>query len=206
VQQFHVGLLHFFYMVQIDDKIISLYVFEKHFICDLPKCKGGCCVEGESGAPLQDNETGILDDIFPVIKSMLSKEALEIINKTGTWEIDSDGDKVTPIINGNECVYTYFDENGICKCTIEKAFNEGLIDFKKPISCHLYPIRITKYAKFEALNYHNWHVCEPARLLGAKVGVPIFRFLKDPIIRKFGEPFFKEMEEAEKLLLEQGTI
>ncbi len=193
-------------MVQIDDKIISLDIFERHFVCDLPRCLGACCVEGESGAPLDDEETEILDAIFPVIKSMLSPKAVEIIEKKGTWEIDSDGDKVTPIINGKDCVYTYFDEAGICKCVIEKAFNEGLIDFKKPVSCHLYPIRITKYADFEALNYHTWHVCSVARELGQKVGLPVFRFLKDPIIRKYGEAFYHEMEEAERLLREQGSI
>lgn len=191
-------------MVQIDDKIISLDLFERHFICDLPRCLGACCVEGESGAPLEDAETEILDTIFPVIKPMLSNQAIQVINKTGTWNIDSDGDKVTPIINGKECVYTYFDENGVCKCTIEKAFNEGLIDFKKPISCHLYPIRVTRYNDFEALNYHQWHVCAPARELGAKAGVALFKFLKEPITRKYGETFYKEMEEAEKLLKEQG--
>lgn len=200
------GVAVFLFMIQIDDKIISLDVFERHFICNLPRCHGECCVEGESGAPLEDDETLILDAIFPVIKPLLSDKALEIIEKTGTWEIDSDGDKVTPIINGKECVYTYFDNDGTCKCSIEKAFNEGLITFRKPVSCHLYPIRVSKYAKFEALNYHNWHICAPARELGAKVGVPLFRFLKDPIVRKYGEAFFDEMEEAEKLLNDQGTI
>ncbi len=193
-------------MLQIDDKIISLDLFERHFICDLPRCLGACCVEGESGAPLEDAETEILDTIFPIIKPMLSDQALEVINKTGTWNIDSDGDKVTPIINGKECVYTYFDENGVCKCTIEKAFNEGLIHFKKPISCHLYPIRVTRYNDFEALNYHQWHVCAPARVLGAKANVPLFKFLKEPITRKYGEAFYMEMEEADKLLKEQENI
>lgn len=193
-------------MIQIDDKIISLDIFERHFTCDLPRCIGTCCVEGESGAPLEDCETEILDTIFEVIKPMLSKKSLDIIKEKGTWEIDSDGDKVTPIINGKECVYTYFDNDGICKCVIEKAFNEGLIDFRKPVSCHLYPIRVTKYNDFQALNYHQWYVCAPARELGAKKGIPVFRFLKDPIVRKYGELFFKEMEEAEKLLREDGTI
>src|SRR5690606_20715667 len=106
-------------------------------------------------------ETVILEAVFPHIKSMLSQKALEEIAKKGTWEVDVDGDKVTPIINGKECVYTYFDDKGVCKCAIEKAYNEGLIDFKKPISCHLYPIRVTKYSDFEALNYHQWPICGP---------------------------------------------
>jgi hypothetical protein len=192
-------------MIQIDDKLISLDLFERHFICDLPKCKGGCCVEGESGAPLEDEEVAILESIFPVIKSELSEKALEEIEKKGVWEVDDEGDKVTPIINGKECVYTYFDEKGVCKCTIEKAYNEGLIDFKKPVSCHLYPIRVTKYNDFEALNYHQWHVCGPARVLGKSKGVPVFSFLKEALIRKYGEAFYKEMEEADKLLKENNT-
>jgi hypothetical protein len=191
-------------MIQIDDKLISLDIFERHFICDLPKCMGACCVEGESGAPLEDEETAILEAVFPHIKPMLSPKALEEIEKKGVWEVDVDGDKVTPIINGKECVYTYFDEKGVCKCTIEKAYYEGLIDFKKPISCHLYPIRVSKYSDFEALNYHQWPICGPAKLLGTEKGVPIFKFLQEAIIRKYGKPFYHEMEEAEKILKERG--
>lgn len=187
-------------MVQIDDKIISLDVFKEHFLCDLPKCLGSCCVEGESGAPLEEEETKVLDEIYPKIKHLLSPEAVEIIEKNGTWETDSDGDKVTPIIHGRECVYTYFDGEGVCKCAIEKAYNEGLVDFKKPVSCHLYPIRVDKYPNYEALNYHVWPVCNPARELGKQIGLPVFRFLKDPIVRKYGERFYEEMEDVAKEL------
>jgi hypothetical protein len=187
-------------MVQIDDKLISLDIFERHFICDVSKCKGACCVEGDSGAPLEDNETEILESVFPLIKDRLSKEALQVISEKGVWEVDSDGDKVTPIINGRECVYTTFTDDGVCKCVIEEAFNEGLINFKKPISCHLYPIRVTRYADFEALNYHQWPICGAARALGAQVGMPVFRFLKEALIRKYGQAFYDEMEEADKLL------
>ncbi|SFF02102.1 DUF3109 family protein [Thermophagus xiamenensis] len=190
-------------MVQIDDKIISLDIFEKHFVCDLPHCLGSCCVEGESGAPLEDDETEILDKIFPLIRHLLSPEAIDIIEKNGTWEVDADGDKVTPIIRGRECVYTYFDQDGVCRCAIEKAHREGLIDFKKPISCHLYPIRVDKYENYEALNYHVWPVCNPARELGEKLGVPVFRFLKEPIIRKYGKRFYDEMEDVYKHLEKQ---
>ncbi|MGQ1889077.1 DUF3109 family protein [Thermophagus sp. OGC60D27] len=190
-------------MVQIDDKIISLDIFEKRFVCDLPHCLGSCCVEGESGAPLEDEETEILDEIFPAIRHLLSPEAVEIVEKNGTWEVDPDGDKVTPIIRGRECVYTYFDQEGVCRCAIEKAYNEGLVNFKKPISCHLYPIRVDKYENYEALNYHLWPVCNPARELGQKIGVPVFRFLKEPIIRKYGERFYEEMEDIFKYLENQ---
>ena len=180
-------------MIQIEDKIISRDIFEKHFSCDLSECKGFCCVEGQSGAPLEDQETAILENILPIIRPFLQEKAWEVIEKKGAWETDTDGEKVTPlIIDKEECVYAFFEGN-ICKCAIEKAYNEGLIDFPKPISCHLYPIRISKYKDFEALNYHNWHVCKPARDLGKKNNTPVFLFLKEAIIRKYGEKFYDEM-------------
>ena len=193
-------------MVQIDDKIVSTDIFTKRFVCNLSVCKGECCVEGESGAPLEDEETAILEEIYPVVKPYLSEKAIEEIEKQGKWVVDMDGDKVTPIINGKECVYTYFDDEGICKCAIDKAHQEGKIDFKKPISCHLYPIRVAKYPDFEALNYHTWPICAPARELGGQLGVPIYNFLKEPIIRKYGEAFYDELVDVEKTLKEQGMI
>ncbi|MDR2927393.1 MAG: DUF3109 family protein [Cytophagaceae bacterium] len=186
-------------MVQIEDKVISLDIFTQRFTCDLLHCAGYCCVEGESGAPLEDDETVILENILPTIRPFLSESALKVIDKEGTWAVDFDGDKVTPLNNGRECVYAFYD-GSICKCAIEKAYNKRLISFIKPLSCHLYPIRISKYKEFEALNYHAWHVCAPARELGKTTGIPLFRFLKEPIIRKYGEAFFKEMEEVEKAI------
>ncbi len=193
-------------MIQIDDKIVSTDIFTKRFVCNLSVCKGECCVEGESGAPLEDDETAILEEIYPVVKPYLSPKAIEEIEKQGKWVVDMDGDKVTPIINGKECVYTYFDDEGICKCAIDKAHQEGKIDFKKPISCHLYPIRVAKYPDFEALNYHTWPICAPARELGGQLGVPIYNFLKEPIIRKYGQAFYDELVDVEKTLKEQGMI
>ena len=192
-------------MIQIEDKILSQDIFDKHFLCDLPKCKGSCCVEGESGAPLEDEETEILEKIYPKIKHLLPEASHKIIEEQGTWVVDMDGDKVTPINNGRECVYVYFEEDGTAKCGIEKAYNQGIIDFKKPISCHLYPIRVTKYKDFEALNYHQWPICEPARVLGKEVGLPIFKFLKEPLIRKYGEEFYGHLEEVDKVLKEEGN-
>lgn len=193
-------------MVQIDDKIVSTDIFTKRFVCNLSVCKGECCVEGESGAPLEEEETTILEEIYPIVKPYLSNKAIEEIERQGKWVIDSDGDKVTPIINKKECVYTYFDDEGICKCAIDKAFQDGKIDFKKPISCHLYPIRVAKYPDFEALNYHIWPICHSARELGGQLGVPIYKFLKEPIIRKYGQSFYDEMEDVEKSLRAQGMI
>ena len=193
-------------MVQIDDKLISLDVFEKRFVCDIPKCHGNCCVEGESGAPLEDDEVEIVERLYPLLKPLLSEKAIAEIEKDGTWIIDSDGDKVTPIINGRECVYTYFDEEGICKCAIEKLYLDGKTDFKKPISCHLYPIRVSKYPSYEALNYHSWSICAPARALGGRLGVPAYQFLKEPIERKYGKAFYEEMVDIEKTLKEKKII
>jgi hypothetical protein len=186
-------------MYQIDNILISRDIFEQHFCCDLSKCEGYCCVEGQSGAPLEDEETIILEKILPDIAPFLQKSALKIVKEKGTWETDFDNDKVTPLINGCECVYAIFEDN-ICKCAIEKAYNKGIIDFAKPISCHLYPIRISKFQEYEALNYHSWYVCEVARELGKKSNISVFRFLKAPIIRKYGKKFFQKMEEIEKTL------
>lgn len=193
-------------MVQIDDKLISLDIFEKRFVCNLGVCKGECCVEGESGAPLEDHETVILEELLPQLRPFLSKKALKEIDKHGAWVVDADGDKVTPILGGKECVYTYFDDQGICKCAIEKIHSEGKTDFKKPISCHLYPIRITKYPTYEALNYHTWPICHPARELGGNLGVPIYKFLKEPIQRRYGTAFYDEMVDVEKTLRENGQL
>lgn len=190
-------------MIQIDDKILSIDLFKKKYVCDITKCKGDCCFEGDSGAPLEEEETAILDKIYPIVEQFLNEKEKAEIARQGRWVIDEDGDKVTPIIDGKECVYTYRDDDGTWMCAIEKTYREGLIDFKKPISCHLYPIRVTKYKTFEALNFHDWDVCKAAHELGQKLGVPVFKFLKEPIIRKYGEAFYEEMEniapEVEKI-------
>ncbi|MBN2742284.1 MAG: DUF3109 family protein [Marinilabiliaceae bacterium] len=193
-------------MVQIDDTLISLDVFEKKFVCDLGACKGECCVEGESGAPLDDAEATLLEEIYPLIKPYLLPNAIAEIEAQGKWVIDWDDDKVTPIINGRECVYAIFDADGTCKCAIEQAYNDGVVSFKKPISCHLYPIRISKVNNMEALNFHKWEVCKVAFLLGHKLNMPVYKFLKDPIVRKYGIEFYDQMEIIEKELRDEGHI
>ncbi len=180
-------------MFQIENQIISLDLIEKHFFCDLKKCRGICCLEGESGAPLEENEIKILEKIFPKIKNYLTEESKEIIEKKGIWVIDEDGDKVTPLINKLECVYTIF-ENGIIKCAIEKAFLEGKTDFKKPISCYLYPLRITEYKNFDAVNYETWDICKHAIKLGKKKNIKVFQFLKEAIILKYGKNWYDELK------------
>lgn len=181
-------------MVQIDDTIISLDVFDAKFICDLDKCKGECCIEGESGAPLEDDEVAKLEAVLSIVWDDLSEEAKAVIDAQGVAYEDMDGDMVTSIVNGKDCVFTCYDASGMCKCAIEKAYREGKIDFYKPISCHLYPIRLEKYREFTAVNYHRWSVCKAAEILGQKEGLPVYKFLKEPLIRKFGSEWYEQLE------------
>ncbi len=184
-------------MIQIDDKLISEDLFEEEFVCNLSKCKGACCVEGDIGAPLEKEEADILDAIYPKIKPYLTADGIAAIEEKGTWEIDpSDGDYVTPMVGTRDCVYVTFDDHGITKCGIEKAYEDGAIDWQKPISCHLYPIRVQQYSSFEALNYHEWHICNDACALGKELQVPVYKFLKTPLIRKYGEAFYQTLSEA----------
>lgn len=193
-------------MIQIDDKILSLELFEKKFVCNYAKCKGICCVEGDSGAPLEKEEAEKMEEVYPKIKHLLTDEAIELIEKEGTSVMDFEDDLVTPIINGKECVYTYFDGKGNVQCAIEIAWKEGLVDFRKPISCHIYPIRTKKLTQGEALNYDVWPICSDACDLGEKLGTPVYLFLKEPIIRKYGEAFYNEMEASADYLKEKGLI
>ncbi len=181
-------------MILIGNAVISDDIKEQFFVCDLEKCKGACCVEGDSGAPLEDDETKILEKIYPIVKDYITEEGRQVIEGQGTWVIDKDGDKCTPTIGENrECAYALYDEKGVLKCGIEQAYLDGKTDFKKPISCHLYPVRITKYDQFDALNYDRWHICSPACSLGSQFGVPIYKFLKDALIRKYGADWYDEL-------------
>ena len=183
-------------MIQIDDKLISEDLFSEEFVCNLAKCKGICCVEGDAGAPLDEDETKILDEIYPKIKSYLRPEGIQAIEEQGIYTLDFEGDLVTPLVNNAECAYVIFDEKGYTKCAIEKAYEDGVIDWQKPISCHLYPIRITEYSNFSAINYHEWDICSDACTLGKELGVKVYQFLKKPLIRKYGEEFYQTLSEA----------
>ncbi|MDR1707312.1 MAG: DUF3109 family protein [Prevotella sp.] len=180
-------------MFQINDTIVASDIIEESFICNLSVCKGECCVEGESGAPLENEEVKIIEDLLPQVWDDLSPEAQNIIKQQGVAYKDDDGEMVTSIVNGKDCVFTYYDEEGVCKCAIEKAYREGRVDFYKPISCHLYPIRLQKYNSFTAVNYHRWSICRAAVLLGKKEGLKIYQFLKEPLVRRFGEDWYNEL-------------
>jgi hypothetical protein len=185
-------------MIAIDETLISEDIIKKEFVCNLNACKGECCVAGDSGAPLEKNEIDILKNILPKIKSYIPNDGYEAIAKQGVSVVDEDGDDVTPLVDGNKhCAFVYFDDQKVAKCSIEKAFYDGVVDFKKPISCHLYPIRITKNKKgFEAVNYHKWSICSAACSYGKSLQVPLYKFLKDPLIRKYGEGWYQELVKA----------
>ncbi len=182
-------------MLCIGKNLYSFDIFEEHFCCDLEKCFGACCVLGDSGAPIDSDEVKILDEIFPHIKSFLRPESVKYIELVGKYVTDSDNEIVTPLLQGKECVYAVF-ENEIAMCGIEKAFHAGLIDFRKPISCHLYPIRKTNYKDFTAINYHRWAICKSAVVKGKNLDIPVFRFCKDALNRFKGTLEYNELEIA----------
>ena len=180
-------------MLIVENAVISDDIKENFFVCNLQKCRGACCVEGDSGAPLEERELPILREIYEDVKPFLTPEGIREIERQGTSVTDEDNDYVTPIVNDRECVYATRDERGILKCGIEEAYRAGKIDFKKPISCHLYPLRIDRYAHYDAINYHRWHICAPACDLGEALQVPLYQFLKEPLIRKYGEAWYNEL-------------
>ncbi len=191
-------------MIQIGDTIVSQVAFEHAFCCDLSKCKGACCVEGDAGAPLQEAEVKILEEIQDKIRPFLRPEGLEAIAEQGPSVRDEDGEWVTPLVEGKECAYVVFD-GAVAKCGIEQAAAAGAVDWPKPISCHLYPIRVTKYTNFDALNVHHWTVCEPACSLGQELKLPVFRFLKGALVRAYGEAWMEEAEEIYSFLENQKS-
>ncbi len=192
-------------MIQIQDTIVSETLLEKKFVCNLNACKGSCCIEGDAGAPLEEHELNELENAFPHILTYLSKESIEAL-EIDLYTIDDDGDFVTQLVDGKECAFVFFDEKKIAKCSIEQAFLDGKISFKKPISCHLFPARLTKYKTFTAVNYAYWKICDDACTLGEDLGIKTYQFLKEPLIRKFGEAWYAELVLVDKhLKIEDST-
>jgi hypothetical protein len=191
-------------MISIGKTLVSDDVLEEHFVCDLAKCKGECCIAGDYGAPLDPTELAEIDKYYPIIKPLMQKKGVESVEKLGKYGKDDEGEWVTPLIDGHaECAYTIF-EDGIAKCAFEKAYYDGLIPWKKPISCHLYPVRIRKLKNYEAVNYDRWEICAPACKLGKSLKVPVYKFLRESLIRKYGEEWFKELEIAADYLKSQS--
>jgi len=185
-------------MIQIKNTIISDLLIEEKFVCDLSKCKGQCCISGDSGAPLEEHEAKILDEIYPTIKPYLRDEGIESIEKKGKYYVDSEHELVTQLVNGNECAYVIFEDNGIAKCGIEKAWLDKKIDFQKPISCFLYPVRTKTFTELEAVNYDEWDICKPALDLGQKANVSVYEFLKVPLTQKYGKDWHDELDKFAK--------
>lgn len=181
-------------MLQIDKTIISDDVIKKKFVCNLKACKGICCVKGDSGAPLEKEEIKLLDLEYDRIKPYLRKEGIEAIEKNGKYYVDSEHDTVTQLINGKECAYTLFNDNGIAACGIEIAWEAGKIKFRKPMSCWLYPIRTKQLHDLHAVNYDVWDICKPAIPFGEKLNVPVYVFLKDSLIKKFGIEWYEQLK------------
>jgi hypothetical protein len=183
-------------MLIVGDILVSEDLFDKKFVCDLTACKGACCVQGDAGAPLAEDEPGILEEEYEHFKAFLRPEGIAAVERDGVFTIDSDGDLVTPLVNGQECAYTVFDADGVAGCGIEKAWLAGKTRFRKPVSCHLYPVRVKKLVDIDALNYHSWDICKPACTCGAKLQVPVYRFLKDALERAYGEAWYAQLVEV----------
>ena len=182
-------------MFQLQKTIVSEEILENDFVCNLAACKGACCVDGDAGAPLTMEETKILADIYPKVKPFLRKEGIAAIEAQGTHVIGADGELETTLIDGKDCAYVIFDGK-TALCGIEQAYNQGLVDWKKPISCHLYPVRVKEYSDFSAVNYHKWHICSDACALGAELQVPVYKFVKEALVRKFGNEWYEELEKV----------
>lgn len=181
-------------MIQIGKTIVSEDIIEKDFVCNLAACKGQCCIDGDAGAPLEDDELQIMKSIFPKVKPFLRKEGLAAIEEHGIYTTNIDGEHETTLINNKDCAYVIFDSKNVALCAIEEAYNQGEIDFKKPVSCHLYPIRVQDYSEFAAVNYDSWSICDDACSLGKELQVPTYKFVKQALIRKFGEDWYAELE------------
>ena len=190
-------------MIEIGRTIISRDIFEEHFICDLLKCKGACCEEGVSGAPITAEEATQITKDYSFFKEYLPEEHQREIEKQGFAVIDTDGDLVTPLVNDRQCAFAFYDERNILKCAIEKAYRKGKTSFRKPVSCHLFPIRITEYEKFDAINYQQLTICKPGRECGKAAQLPLYKFLKEPLIRKYGEDWYNEVDLAAGYISEE---
>jgi hypothetical protein len=190
-------------MLAIQETLVSLDLLERFFVCDLGACKGACCVKGDAGAPLTDEEINLLEDIVDDILPYLDEEGKAMIAEKGVFEIDVDGDKGTSLLEDGRCAFSLVDESGMVSCGIEKAQMEGKTDFKKPISCHLYPVRVTEHEAYDAVNYNKWDICKPACDCGAKLDVPLYKFLKDALTRKYGSEWYEELEMIDQVRKKQ---
>jgi len=182
-------------MFQLKNTIVSEEIINKDFVCNLNSCKGECCIAGEAGAPVEEDEVEIMASIYEKVKPFLRPEGIAAIEAQGTT-IVREGEIETPLVNGAECAYVTFNDKGWASCGIEDAYNAGKVDWRKPISCHLYPVRVQKYSEFSAVNYHRWPICDDACTLGQELKVPVYKFTKEALVRKFGKEWYAELEKA----------
>lgn len=190
-------------MLEIQNALVTLDLAEQFFCCDLDACKGACCIEGDAGAPITTKEQEEIERVLPEIINDMIPAGRREVEANGVGYIDEEGDLVTSIVEGKNCAFTCYGKDGVCLCAIEKAWREGRIDFMKPASCHLYPLRITEYPTFTAVNYHRWKICKPAEKLGRRLGIRLYQFLKEPLIKRFGKEWYDELCLACEAYLEQ---
>ena len=181
-------------MLSIENTLISDELISEDFVCNISKCKGVCCVAGEAGAPLDAEETTYLQKNYSKIKPFLNANGIKSIEEQGVYVKGADGEFETPLVGGEECVYTVFSDSGVAECGIENAYKQGVIEFQKPISCHLYPVRIRSYENMVAVNYHSWSICSDACSFGSALKIPVYQFVKAALIRKFGQEWFDVLE------------
>ena len=193
-------------MVQVGDVIVSFDVLKEPFCCDLDSCRGACCIEGDAGAPVTLDEVAAIEELLPEVEDELSAEAREVIRRQGVAYTDASGDLVTSIVNGKDCVFTCHAPDGGCHCAIERAFLGARTSFVKPLSCHLYPIRVSQCGPYKALNYNRWDICRAAVAKGRKESMPVYKFLREPLIRAFGEEWYRELETVAEELKKQHYI
>ena len=182
-------------MFQLGKTIVSEDILQKDFVCNLSACHGACCVDGDAGAPLTSDETKILEQIYPKIKPFLRPQGITAIEAQGTWVVGAEQDLETPLIENKDCAYVIFDGK-TALCGIEQAYNQGIVGFKKPVSCHLYPVRVKDFTEFAAVNYDKWDICDPACALGAELEVPVYKFVKEALVRRFGADWYMELEKV----------
>lgn len=180
-----------------NNTLVSLDVLEKEFCCDLDTCRGCCCIEGDAGCPVTDEELKQIETILPQLLPQMTKEAREVVTQQGLSYLDPSGEQVLSIVNGKDCIFARTDHEGWCYCLIEKMAKGERLEVKgsfiKPISCALYPIRLTKVGEYTGVEYHRWDICHCARILGKKKHIPLYQFLKEPLIRRFGQAWYDEL-------------
>lgn len=191
-------------MLQIQDTLVSLDLIERYFVCDLDSCLGACCIEGDEGAPLSKEESERIENVLPDVEPLMTSGGKNEVAEIGVSYIDREGDRVTALVNGCECVFTTREAGGLCLCALEKGYREGMVRIDaKPMSCRLYPVRVKEYEGFTAVNLHRWKICRPAEVKGWKLGIRAYQFLKEPLIKRFGKEWYEELDLTAREYLKQ---